>query len=338
MSVDRIGVNATAKIISQMGLIFRDQPTDDYGIDAQIETIDNNYASGKLIAVQIKSGESFFEEVKDGKIIFRGKKKHYEYWLNHSLPVIIVLYRPSDDKCYWREVNSDTAILTDTSWKIEIPISNTLDDAKIQLTRIADNLTEYERKFNSLLLAKPWMKEIISGNKVVLNVQEWVNKSSGRGEFNLKIIDKNGKERQVFDRSFFGFGYTPYEQVLKGLFPWARIIIDADFYEEYEDEIWDEWDHVEILEEYFENTICDCPKSADFARNYDSLNNMCPNTYSSMEEDMQNVENIRPYTEDGEVALYQLILELNDVGKAFLLLDEFIEGADFYKLDKGLLE
>ena len=57
-----------------------------------------------------------------------------------------------------------------------------------------------------------------------------------------------------------------------------------------------------------------------------------------MEEDMQNVENIRPYTEDGEVALYQLILELNDVGKAFLLLDDFIEGADFYKLDKSLLE
>lgn len=56
MSVDRIGVNATAKIISQIGLIFREQPTDDYGIDAQIEIIDNNYASGKLIAVQIKSG------------------------------------------------------------------------------------------------------------------------------------------------------------------------------------------------------------------------------------------------------------------------------------------
>ena len=329
MTVDRIGVNATAKIIAEMGLIFREQPTDDYGIDAQIETIDNNYASGKLIAVQIKSGESFFEEVKDDKIIFRGKKKHYEYWLNHSLPVIIVLYKPSDDKCYWREVNSDTAILTDSNWKIEIPISNTLDDAKIQLTRIADNLTEYERKFNSLLLAKPWMKEVISGNKVVLNVQKWVNKSSGRGEFNLKIIDKNGIERQVFDRSFFGFGYTPYEQVFKDLFPWARIIIDTDFYEEYDQDFY---------EEYFENTIYDCPKSADFARNYDSLNNIHPNTYYSIEEDMQNVENIRPYTEDGEVALYQLILELNDVGKAFLLLDEFIERAEFYKLDKSLLE
>ena len=40
MSVERIGVSATEKIINQMGLIFREQPTDDYGIDAQIETIE----------------------------------------------------------------------------------------------------------------------------------------------------------------------------------------------------------------------------------------------------------------------------------------------------------
>ena len=65
MSVERIGVSATEKIINQMGLIFREQPTDDYGIDAQIETIENGYATGKLIAVQIKSGSSFFHKPPD---------------------------------------------------------------------------------------------------------------------------------------------------------------------------------------------------------------------------------------------------------------------------------
>lgn len=45
MSVDRIGVSAAEKIINQMGLVFREQPTDDYGIDAQIETIENGYAT-----------------------------------------------------------------------------------------------------------------------------------------------------------------------------------------------------------------------------------------------------------------------------------------------------
>ena len=96
MTIDRVGVSAVSKCVSQLGLIFREQPTDDYGIDAQIETFDKDYASGKLIAVQIKSGDSFFNELKDDKIIFRGEKKHYDYWINHSLPVIIVLYIPKN--------------------------------------------------------------------------------------------------------------------------------------------------------------------------------------------------------------------------------------------------
>ena len=79
MSIARIGVSSTEKIINQMGMIFREQPTDDYGIDAQIETIENGYATGKLIAVQIKSGESYFSETTSESIIYRGERKHYDY-------------------------------------------------------------------------------------------------------------------------------------------------------------------------------------------------------------------------------------------------------------------
>ena len=63
MSVERIGVSSVEKIINQMGMIFREQPVDDYGIDAQIEIVENKCATGKLIAVQIKSGNSYFKEL-----------------------------------------------------------------------------------------------------------------------------------------------------------------------------------------------------------------------------------------------------------------------------------
>ena len=56
MSVERMGVSTIEKIINKMGMIFREQPTDDYGIDAQIEIVEDNYPTGKLIGVQIKSG------------------------------------------------------------------------------------------------------------------------------------------------------------------------------------------------------------------------------------------------------------------------------------------
>ena len=127
MSVERIGVSSVEKIINQMGMIFREQPVDDYGIDAQIEIVENKCATGKLIAVQIKSGNSYFKELTPNSIIYRGKRKHYDYWLNHSLPVIIVLYDPEKDKCYWNIVNKETAILSEQNWKIEISFSNLLE-------------------------------------------------------------------------------------------------------------------------------------------------------------------------------------------------------------------
>ena len=61
MSVERIGVSSVEKIINQMGMIFREQPVDDYGIDAQIEIVENKFATVKLIAVQIKSCNSYFK-------------------------------------------------------------------------------------------------------------------------------------------------------------------------------------------------------------------------------------------------------------------------------------
>lgn len=327
MSVDRIGVSATEKIINQMGMVFREQPTDDYGIDAQIETIENGYATGKLIAVQIKSGLSFFNEITNDSIIFRGERKHYDYWLNHSLPVIIVLYNPENDTCYWNVVNLKTATLTTKNWKIEIPLSNLLKDAKPKLLELADNLTEYERKFNTFLFAKPWMKEIIIGNKVVLNVEEWINKTSGRGDFQLRIVDKNGIEKQVFKRSFLGFGLKPYIQVLKELFPWASILIDADYYNEYDDEAIEKNDYEAAMHTY--------PDSVGATFDLEKYEFTYPENVLPIENWMKDKKNIRPYRiGGGEVAFYQLVLELNEAAKSFLVLDDFINDTKFYTLNK----
>lgn len=329
MSVERIGVVTAEKIINQMGLIFREQPTDDYGIDAQIETIEDGYATGKLIAVQIKAGKSFFREITSDSIIYRGERKHYDYWLNHSLPVIIVLYNPTNDKCYWNVVNSNTATLTKEKWKIEIPLSNLLEDAKSQLLELADNLTEYEKKFNTFLFAKPWMKEIIIGNKVVLNVEEWINKTSGRGDFKLRIVDKNGSEKQVFNRSFWGFGLKPYIQVFEELFPWASIMIDDDFYTEYDNEA--------ISNKNFEAAMYTYPESVGATFSRETFDFIYPENIPSIENWMKDRRNIRPYyIGAGEVAFYQLVLELNEVAKSFLVLDDFINGTKFYTLNEKI--
>lgn len=329
MAVERIGVSTTEKIINQMGLIFREQPTDDYGVDAQIETIENGYATGKLIAVQIKSGNSFFNETTSNGIIYRGERKHYDYWVNHSLPVIIVLYNPTNDTCYWNVVNPKTATLTSKNWKIEIPFSNLLETAKPKLYELADNITEYEKKFNTFLFAKSWMKEILNGNKVVLNVEEWINKSSGRGDFKLRIIDKEGIQKQIFNRSFLGFGLKPYIQVFRELFPWASIMVDSEFYAEYDDEAIETGD--------FEAAMYSYPDSVGAVFDRKTLKYVYPENVPVIEEWMKERRNIRPYRIGaGEVAFYQLVLELNDVAKSFLMVDDFINNTTFYTLYKNI--
>ncbi|MEP4194448.1 MAG: DUF4365 domain-containing protein [Aliishimia sp.] len=54
------GVNLVNTGITKMGHIFRENEKGDFGIDGQIEIAidkqDKLYASGRLIAVQIKSG------------------------------------------------------------------------------------------------------------------------------------------------------------------------------------------------------------------------------------------------------------------------------------------
>lgn len=59
---ERLAVNAVAQAAANLGLIWRENQVKDLGIDGQLEyvTRDGN-ATGRLVAVQVKSGESYFQ-------------------------------------------------------------------------------------------------------------------------------------------------------------------------------------------------------------------------------------------------------------------------------------
>ena len=49
-TTERKGINAVEKIfLDEFGWLFREQPVSDYGIDAQVEVVENNKPTGKLI-------------------------------------------------------------------------------------------------------------------------------------------------------------------------------------------------------------------------------------------------------------------------------------------------
>jgi hypothetical protein len=53
---------AKLAVEKELKWVFREQPSEDYGIDAQLEIVENETVTGKLLAFQIKSGPSWFEE------------------------------------------------------------------------------------------------------------------------------------------------------------------------------------------------------------------------------------------------------------------------------------
>lgn len=106
------GVTHTQMAIQdELGWLFREQPTEDYGIDAHAEVVvDGEEVSGKLLALQIKAGISWFREPGQGGWWFRPDAEHVQYWRNHSLPAIVVLYHPETDRCYWQRVSQETLV------------------------------------------------------------------------------------------------------------------------------------------------------------------------------------------------------------------------------------
>ena len=102
---DRAGIALCAlQVTSQLGLIFREQGTSDFGVDAQAEMKREGRPTGRLVGLQIKAGPAYFSKPYEDGWIFRPKKKHIQYWLNHSLPVYVLLVDLEAMTVYWQEI------------------------------------------------------------------------------------------------------------------------------------------------------------------------------------------------------------------------------------------
>ncbi len=125
--VDRAGVNAIAHaVLTELGWLFREQDISDVGVDAQLEVVEHGEATGRLLAVQIKSGRSWFDEPAAEGWWFRCGEEHAAYWRGHSLPVVVMLQHPEQERVYWQHVTDDTLISTGRGWKILVPAAQQL--------------------------------------------------------------------------------------------------------------------------------------------------------------------------------------------------------------------
>ena len=99
VQTDRVSVNAVEAIfLKDFDWLFREQSISNWGVDAHVEVKANGRPIGRLLALQIKSGKSYFKHEKKDHYVHYGKRKHLWYWQNNSLPVVLVLHNPETVK------------------------------------------------------------------------------------------------------------------------------------------------------------------------------------------------------------------------------------------------
>ena len=303
-STERIGIHYCGGIAEDYDWMFREQPVNDVGIDAHMEYTEPTGRSKQLLALQIKSGSSYFNEEKDGCIIFRNiTQRQYNYWTMYSLPCIIVLYNYDNKKCIWQKLTADTIEKTNKGngkgFFVKVPLTQVFlnDLSNLKLLSFT-NLPEHITNYNFLLSHKKFMQIIENGGEVKLHSTEWVNKSSGKGETELIVDDGESTVKYPYP---YWFPFTPYTDVFQRLFPWADFSADEDFFEESDCCLWHEYHCY-----------------------YDKEDDEWLIVGDTFEEYRKKLNPIRSIDHSGEVAEYMLILSLNELGRSFLNIDKFV--------------
>jgi hypothetical protein len=297
------GVTHTKLAIEdELGWLFREQPTEDYGIDAHAEVVDDELVRGRLLALQIKSGEHWFREPAPEGWWFRPDMDHVQYWTNHSLPVVVVLYHPATKRCHWQLVNHETLVETSTGGcKLLVPEAQVLDGSAAAPLHDAAEGDPYVLRVRELQLARPWMELLASGKRLVVDMEEWINKTSGRGTISLGVDHEDGEDPEELASWGVLLGLSSYAEVVPKLFAWADVSVHEETYDEAEH---DEYEA--------ECVIYDNEGDRFVVEDFDEWRSG------------RLTRGLRPYANAaGEMDYWRLELTLNELGKAFLVVDRF---------------
>lgn len=283
----------------------REPTAPDHGIDLYVECADHGKPNGQMLGIQVKGGPSFFRESSEDGVVFRGAERHLQYWRGHSLPVIVVLYDPDQQSAWWQAVTPETVRSTGRGWKLVVPWAQPLDATACAPLFELTQADEYTLRLNSLRADLDWMQMLRNGGTVSIEVEEWANKTSGRGAITLIGHPPQGHSELRRVRDVY-LGLLPYEEVLPRIFPWAELEIDEDVYSDYEQQQWE-------LEEGI----------------YDSEEGRMIVVGPSFEDwrERRGLAGLRPYVvEADEIARWRLVLSLSELGRTFLVVNEHLSG------------
>lgn len=220
-TVAQTGVNAVEAIFLKMRWLFRRQLESDYGIDAHVETRDQEgNPSGQLVAIQIKSGSSFFRR-RGEDYVFYGEQRHLDYWDKHCLPVLLVLHNPENGVTLWQRIERHLVAETeDGAWSISIPKWRTLtaEAERAILDSIPRSDAESDRR-NRMTLDAALIRRVGEEGTAFVTVDEWVNKSLNFRAASIAFGEHNASV--AYAAEFYMRAANP-SRVFDWLFPWLE--------------------------------------------------------------------------------------------------------------------
>ncbi|MDX7859099.1 DUF4365 domain-containing protein [Aeromonas caviae] len=99
------GINFIRSAVEDAGSLFHKiEGENDLGIDALIELIRDEVPLNHQIAVQIKSGASYYNSAGEECLI--PVEGHREYWLHHPLPFLGIVFVPSLGRAHWIDIKT----------------------------------------------------------------------------------------------------------------------------------------------------------------------------------------------------------------------------------------
>lgn len=151
---ERLGISAVQRYAALRQQIWRETGTGDVGIDGNLEYVNaDGFATGRLMAVQVKAGPSYFMSRTAQGWKFYPEEKHRRYWEGFPIPVLLVLHDPVSGASYWSDARQALRTLPAEQSYIEVLSQNLLEST--------DAITLFE---NAGVQDKPFIGDI---NKVL---------------------------------------------------------------------------------------------------------------------------------------------------------------------------
>lgn len=105
--IGEIGETAAKLKFMGIGYQFTGRDRLEAGIDGIAEAMDENHPTAMMIAVQVKATRAArYAGENDNEFTYTVRAIDLEYWRGSNLPVILVLYRQSDDTFYWKSLEN----------------------------------------------------------------------------------------------------------------------------------------------------------------------------------------------------------------------------------------